>query len=224
MGDVKKKADPVQRRLDRIERMLRPVRNPHLKISDIANRLKVSESKARSLLSEKGAPKPLVLVTNSSGAMLQPRFNPERIAKWIDNIETTRLVNAGQSVHPSHVYLLIHSEESSFKIGKANNVAKRILELEMKNKVLDRSLIIGCESDSDAFRVEKSLHFALSKYRHHRDVEGVSGGTEWFYLDGWDDAVLLVNTICNISDLDCINFKQLIDGEFKHCNTERIAI
>ena len=87
MGDVKKKADPVQRRLDRIERMLRPARDRHWTIADIAAELQVSESTARSLLKLEGAPKPLALQTNKEGALLQPRYAPDRIRAWLADID-----------------------------------------------------------------------------------------------------------------------------------------
>ena len=72
----------------------------------------------------------------------------------------------------SYVYIIQAGNLGPYKIGKANNVEKRIKQLQTANPIaLKERLVIHCKSEQHAFSIESQLHNCFKSYR----LEG-----EWF--------------------------------------------
>ena len=76
----------------------------------------------------------------------------------------------------SYVYFGITEDRSGFKIGVSLNPSKRNTQLFEKID-LENSMQFSCKR-SDAFRMEKSIHFLFDKYRLKKEKS--DGYTEWF--------------------------------------------
>lgn len=77
----------------------------------------------------------------------------------------------------AHVYLLRHATEPRFKIGKANDLAARVLQLGRSQFNLLTSIAIEVESPEDATNLERLLHRA---FRQHR-LNPACSSTGWMY-------------------------------------------
>lgn len=90
----------------------------------------------------------------------------------------------------SFVYLLVHAYESRFKVGVSNSPIKRAKELQEQIN-MDGSYKIQVGSLSDAYRLEKTLHFIFQANR--LDIQEVSDGyTEWFSIDALPEVIRFV--------------------------------
>jgi hypothetical protein len=76
----------------------------------------------------------------------------------------------------SYVYFGIAKDRSGFKIGVSQNPPKRASSFSTEMDLED-SMQFRCKR-SDAFRMEKTIHFLFDKYRLVKDKS--DGYTEWF--------------------------------------------
>lgn len=86
------------------------------------------------------------------------------------------------------VYLLKHTEEPRFKIGKSNDIHGRIPGIGgIRTFNLSGSLCIQLPSDGDAYRVEKVLHRLFARWRLPVDKSNrYPGDTEQFNAECFD--------------------------------------
>ncbi len=90
----------------------------------------------------------------------------------------------------SYVYLLMASNKPVFKIGKANDVKKRIRTLPKEvifNK--GKSIVLKCKS-SEVYKIESMLHFFFRAYKQPAFTG--SGENEWFNVDCFDEVLRFV--------------------------------
>ena len=83
----------------------------------------------------------------------------------------------------SYVYFCVAEDRSGFKIGVSSNPIKRTFQL-AESIDLANSIQFSCQR-SDAFRIEKSIHFLFDQYRLTKDK--VDGYTEWFSFSAFDE-------------------------------------
>ena len=97
----------------------------------------------------------------------------------------------------AYVYLLWHKSEPRFKIGKADNLAARVIQLGVKQFDLTRAEALEVDNCVSANNLERILHRA---FRAHRLIPGETapescpglrkgrrdGDTEWFDEQCWD--------------------------------------
>jgi hypothetical protein len=76
----------------------------------------------------------------------------------------------------SYVYFGVSEDRSGFKIGVSQNPLRRNTQFSEKIDI-ENSMQFSCKR-SDAFRIEKSIHFLFDKYRLKKDKS--DGYTEWF--------------------------------------------
>ncbi len=110
---------------------------------------------------------------------------------YLGNIRNTVQMNTKME---SHVYFAPHKSENRFKIGKADDLVKRLGDLCAGNLFdldLDRTFAIRTNTSHDAHQIEAMFHIALKKYRIASELCGVDGFTEWFSLDGYPKALEL---------------------------------
>jgi hypothetical protein len=93
----------------------------------------------------------------------------------------------------SYVYFGITEDRSGFKIGVSSNPLRRNSQLTDKID-LENSIQFGFKR-SDAFKVEKSIHFLFDKNRITKDKG--DGYTEWFDFSAFDE---IFNFIINNRD------------------------
>lgn len=79
--------EQIMKKLDKLDRAMRPLPDRHWTQADIAARLQISENTVRSMLKLDGAPRPLAAATNEHGQMLKPRYSPERVLNWLEELD-----------------------------------------------------------------------------------------------------------------------------------------
>ena len=77
----------IMKRLEKIDIALRPVPDKYWTQADIGAKLQVSEATVRRMLKAEDAPKPIAAATDSDGQMMKPRYNPERIIRWLEDLD-----------------------------------------------------------------------------------------------------------------------------------------
>lgn len=95
----------------------------------------------------------------------------------------------------SSVYLLILKEKPFFKIGKADDIIRRMLELQRVwgSFDLDKSIEIRCEA-TQVLKIEKTLHSIFFDHKLKMDKK-LDGHTEWFDVSCFDAVVDMVKSI-----------------------------
>lgn len=95
----------------------------------------------------------------------------------------------------THLYILIFPTRGIIKIGKADEVHERIQSLKRWWGDVDYEASYYLSAPSDLIlRLEKSLHFLLSKYSVHFEVG--DGRTELFSSDALDTALKHIDLFC----------------------------
>ena len=88
----------------------------------------------------------------------------------------------------AYVYLLVHSHEARFKIGKSADVLARARALGIREFSLEKSWVLKVPNETRALQVEQALHRIFDPWRVPKDVlRGRAplprkGYTEWFRL------------------------------------------
>lgn len=96
----------------------------------------------------------------------------------------------------THLYILVFPKRRIIKIGKANEIHERIQSLKRWWGEADYEASYHLSAPPDLiFRLEKSLHFLLSKYSVNFD-EG-DGRTELFSHDALDTALKHIDLFCS---------------------------
>lgn len=90
----------------------------------------------------------------------------------------------------SYVYFGIAKDRSGFKIGVSQNPIKRASSFATEIELED-SMQFRCKR-SDAFRMEKAIHFLFGKHRLAKDK--ADGYTEWFDFAALDEVRAFVVT------------------------------
>jgi hypothetical protein len=93
----------------------------------------------------------------------------------------------------SYVYFSVSEDRSGFKIGVSQNPLRRNTQFSEKIDLLN-SIKFSCQK-SDAFRIEKSIHFLFDKNRLQKDKG--DGYTEWFDFSAFDE---ISNFVINNKD------------------------
>lgn len=76
----------------------------------------------------------------------------------------------------SYVYIIQQDSDGPIKIGKADNIDKRIKQMQTGNPfALELAHSFTCLSSKDALNLEHELHDLLSEHKMN-----ASGGSEWF--------------------------------------------
>lgn len=90
----------IEKRLAKIEKMLRPLPDKLWTQSDIAAYMQVSEATVRRLLrNDPNAPAPLSASTDENGQLLSPRYLGPRVIGWIQRMD--RLGQSSRSAKAS---------------------------------------------------------------------------------------------------------------------------
>lgn len=88
----------------------------------------------------------------------------------------------------AYVYLLVHSREARFKIGKSGDVLARARALGITNFALEKSWVLKVPNEARALQVEQALHRLFDPWRVPKSqLRGEAalpkkGYTEWFRL------------------------------------------
>lgn len=109
----------------------------------------------------------------------------------------------------SYVYMLVAQDHKKFKIGKADDIHKRIQTLQntWNQFDLNKSLQIKCKKN-DVYKIEKTLHFIFENW--NIDIqEKQDGYTEWFDINCFEEAKNMILSILNAKSQDKI---ELIEG------------
>jgi DNA-binding XRE family transcriptional regulator len=87
-----------------------------------------------------------------------------------------------------YVYIVPLKDQSAFKIGKAEDPARRIGDLRDWHDLDTKFRVIMCGDTQESFRVESVLHATLDQYRMRLPHQG---GTEFFEWNGYEHALAL---------------------------------
>jgi hypothetical protein len=93
----------------------------------------------------------------------------------------------------SYIYFGIAKDRYGFKIGVSLNPKQRTSQIPEKIDLYS-SIQFSCHK-SDAFHIEKSIHFLFNK--HHLSKEKSDGYTEWFDISAFDE---ILNFVINNQD------------------------
>lgn len=91
------------------------------------------------------------------------------------------------------VYLLIHSSKPIFKIGKARDIHKRMLDIGGSDRFnLSKSRCLRFSTEDSAKSHEKTLHRLFKKYRITEEIDSQCGDTEFFNIECFDRVVSFI--------------------------------
>lgn len=99
------------------------------------------------------------------------------------------MAGTGTNKSTAFVYLLVHKNESRFKIGKAVDIRARVAQLKLHNINFERSNAWEMKDDEAANNLERALHRCFAKWRIRSEVVAIEHGqkfdgyTEWFSID-----------------------------------------
>lgn len=96
----------------------------------------------------------------------------------------------------AYLYLLAKRDGSKFKIGRANEVWKRAIQVSKIDEIdLDASYVVS--GDSNINRLEKTLHY-LFEFWADPEPEGQDGRTEWFRIDALEHALNVLDRVVDL--------------------------
>lgn len=103
----------------------------------------------------------------------------------------------------SNLYVLAHTTEPRFKIGKANCIRSRIASIGY-NALIDaeKSFYVSTPTERDAFKLEGHLHYLFDGSRIDKIPE--DGGSEWFSFDCIEEVKTEVEKLCAIKGFDVL--------------------
>lgn len=91
------------------------------------------------------------------------------------------------------VYLLIHSSKPIFKIGKARDIHRRMVDIGGSDRFnLRKSRCLRFSSEDTAKSHERTLHRLFKKYRITEEIDNQSGDTEFFNIECFDRVVSFI--------------------------------
>lgn len=92
-----------------------------------------------------------------------------------------------------YLYILIHSENHSYKVGISNNIHKRIEKLELDFGKINRktSVIFSCNNRKLVENIERGIHAYLNNSAYHPINLG-GGSSEWFEINSLEQCFAFV--------------------------------
>ncbi len=121
----------------------------------------------------------------------------------------------------SYVYILPLEDGSMFKIGKANDINYRLMQLNRTWGKFDIKKAFAIESDIDnVFRLEKTLHYMFSEYNEKENIPSQDGSTEFFNIECFDRLKSFIDNIISIKD----NLKIIEIPELKIIPTSELEV
>lgn len=122
----------------------------------------------------------------------------------------------------SHLYILVYAEKKVIKIGKADDIAKRITNLKRDWGEPDYKCSYSLEMNTEqVFNIERSLHLFLSEYSS-KFAEG-DGKTEFFTIECLDRALEYIAVYIKGYE-DRLSLKKGIEIPVSHKNTSKKVI
>lgn len=104
------------------------------------------------------------------------------------------------------LYILIHSDNTSFKVGITNNMKSRLnsIERDFGNINKSESLVYSCDNRSLLENIEHGIHAYLNN--HYFSPKFLGGGsTEWFSIHAFKKAIKMIQLF--IEELENFNFE-----------------
>lgn len=126
----------------------------------------------------------------------------------------------------SHVYLLQHSSQPRFKIGKADDILSRARSFKWESIDFAKSRALAVSSNSDAFALERLLHLAFKSFRIDSEIVTSSGGvvdgaSEWFRSECWPRLLRYLEENSDLHQHETVTGEEL--SELFHQEIERRA-